>query len=101
MGSEGKSRDENLTPEKRARVQEVEAVVAAVDEDPDEALVVDVDIVWEDRVPEVDSRRSGEGKDVFAVPAADLDHFLAMIHGRIDALRASSPRHPSAGNGAG
>lgn len=46
-------------------------------------------------------RRSAAGGDeVLAVRAADLDQLLAMIHGRIDALRASSQGSASAVSGA-
>ena len=60
---------------------------------------LDVKIVVRDRVG-CERRPVAEGDEWLAIRAADLDQLLALIHGRIDALRAAARSPASAGNGA-
>ncbi len=60
---------------------------------------LELDVVVRERA-QTDRRPSPSGDEVLAVRAADLDRLLAMIHGQIDALRASSRGADSAANGA-
>ena len=59
---------------------------------------LEIEIVIRDRAE--DQRPPvANGDEILTVRAADLDQLLAMIRGRIDALRASSPKLESAGEG--
>lgn len=51
---------------------------------------LELEVVVRARVQDGERRPVAEGDEVLAVRSADLDQLLAMIHGRIDALRASS-----------
>jgi transcriptional regulator with XRE-family HTH domain len=51
---------------------------------------LELEIVVRDQVPGCEERPADQEDEVLAVRAADLDQLLAMIHGRIDALRVSS-----------
>jgi transcriptional regulator with XRE-family HTH domain len=59
---------------------------------------LEVEIVVRDRAPGGEPRPAAQEDEMLAVRAADLDQLLAMIHGRIDALRISSQELAAAKN---
>jgi transcriptional regulator with XRE-family HTH domain len=60
---------------------------------------LELEVVVRDRIPDGERRPEAEVDEVLAVRAADLDQLLAMIHGRIDAIRGSSRELDSTGSG--
>src|SRR5947207_8839227 len=60
---------------------------------------LDLEIIVRERTGS-ERRLAADGDEWLAIRAADLDQLLALIHGRLEALRATAHRPASAGSGA-